>query len=83
MYFGKVNSLFKRFDIVDIKYVPQIQAYHKMQWLLFQQGVYWLTMLNDYTEIAKGCQECQKHAGIQYIPARELHLIIKPWSFGG
>lgn len=59
-------------------------ACHKMKWLLFQQkGVYWPTMLNDYIEIAKGCQECQKHAGIQHVPASELHLIIKPWSFRG
>lgn len=25
MYFVKANSLFKRFDIVNIKYVPQIE----------------------------------------------------------
>jgi hypothetical protein len=40
-------------------------------------------MLKDCIEFAKGCQECQKHAGIQRVPASELHLIIKPWPFRG
>ncbi|XP_045802291.1 uncharacterized protein LOC123895859 [Trifolium pratense] len=34
-------------------------------------------------DYAKGCQECQKHAGIQHVPASELHLIVKPWPFRG
>jgi len=59
------------------------QAGHKMKWLLFRQGVYWPTMLKDCIEFAKGCQECQKHAGIQRVPASELHSIIKPWPFRG
>jgi len=57
------------------------QAGHKMKWLLFRQGVYWPTMLKDCIEFAKGCQECQKHDGIQRVPASELHSIIKPWPF--
>jgi len=40
------------------------QAGNKMKWILFQQGVYWPTMLKDCIEFAKGCQECQKHVGI-------------------
>ncbi|XP_028213905.1 protein NYNRIN-like [Glycine soja] len=40
-------------------------------------------MLKDCIEFAKGCQECQKHAGIQHVPASELHSIIKPWPFRG
>ncbi|XP_028193320.1 uncharacterized protein LOC114378935 [Glycine soja] len=40
------------------------QAGHKMKWLLFRQGLYWPSMLKDCIEFAKGCQECQKHAGI-------------------
>lgn len=59
------------------------QACHKMKWLLFRQGVYWPTMLKDCIEFAKGCQECQKYAGIQHVPASELHSIVKPWPFRG
>ena len=59
------------------------QAGHKMKWLLFRQGVYWPTMLKDCIEFSKGCQGCQKHAGIQRVPASELHSIIKPWPFRG
>ena len=43
------------------------QAGHKMKWLLFRQGVYWLTVLKDCIEFAKGCQECEKHVGIQRV----------------
>lgn len=59
------------------------QAGHKMKCLLFCQGMYWPTMLKDCIEFAKGCQECQVHAGIQHVPASELHSIVKPWSFRG
>ncbi|XP_058725976.1 uncharacterized protein LOC131597287 [Vicia villosa] len=40
-------------------------------------------MLEDCKEFAKGCQECQVHAGIQHAPTSELHGIIKPWLFRG
>jgi ribonuclease HI len=59
------------------------QAGHKMKWLLFRQGLYWPSMLKDCIEYAKGCIECQKHAGIQHVPASELHSIVKPWPFRG
>ncbi|XP_057444291.1 uncharacterized protein LOC130736477 [Lotus japonicus] len=59
------------------------QAGIKMKWLLFRQGMYWPTIMKDCIEYAKGCQDCQKHVGIQHVPANELHLIIKPWSFRG
>ncbi|PNX94126.1 hypothetical protein L195_g017294 [Trifolium pratense] len=59
------------------------QAGHKMKWLLFRPGMYWPYMLKDCIEFAKGCLECQKHAGIQHLPANELHSIIKPWPFRG
>ena len=59
------------------------QACHKMKWLIFRQGLYWPSMLKDYIEFAKGCQGRQKHAGIQRVPASELHSIVKPWSFRG
>ncbi|KAK2450241.1 hypothetical protein QL285_009370 [Trifolium repens] len=54
------------------------QAGHKMKWLLFRQGLYWPSMLKDCIEFAKGCQECQRHSGIQHVPASELHSIVKP-----
>jgi len=59
------------------------QTGHKMKWLLFRQGVYWPTMLNNCIDFAKGCQECKKHARIQRVPASELHSIIKAWPFRG
>ncbi|CAJ2637090.1 unnamed protein product [Trifolium pratense] len=59
------------------------QSGHKMKWLLVRQGMYWPSMLKDCIDFAKGCQECQKHAGIQHVPASELHSIIKPWPFRG
>jgi len=59
------------------------QAGHKMKWFLFRQGVYWPSMLKDCIDFTKRCQECQVHAGIQHVPASELHSIVKPWPFGG
>ena len=59
------------------------QAGHKIKWLLFRRGLYWPSMLKDCIEFAKGCQECQRHAGIQHVPASELHSVIKPWPFRG
>lgn len=59
------------------------QAGHEMKWLLCRQGVYWTIMLKDCIEFARGCQEFQKHEGIQHVPASELHLIIKPCLFQG
>lgn len=32
-------------------------------------------------DFGKDCQECQVHAGIQHIPAKELHAIVKSWPF--
>jgi hypothetical protein len=55
------------------------QAGHKMKLILFRQGVHWPSMLKDYIDFAKGCQECQVHVGIQHVPASELHSIIKTW----
>ena len=52
------------------------QAGHKMKWLLFRQGVYWPTILKDCIEFSKGCQECQRHSGIQHVPASKLHSIV-------
>jgi len=43
--------------------------------------MYWSIILQDCIEFAKGCQECQKHAGIQHVPSIVLHSIVKHWSF--
>lgn len=51
------------------------QVGHKIKWLLFQQGIYWSTMLKNCIEFAKRCQECQVHADTQHIRARKLHSI--------
>jgi hypothetical protein len=59
------------------------QAGHKMKQLLFRQGLYWPSMLKECIEYVKGCQECQRHSGIQHVPASELHSIVKPWPFRG
>ena len=59
------------------------QTCHKIKWLLFREGVYWPSMLKDCIEFAKGCQECQRHAGVQHMSASELYAIIKPWPFKG
>lgn len=40
-------------------------------------------MLKYCIKFAKGFQECQVHTGIQYVPASELHAIVKPWPFRG
>lgn len=54
-----------------------------MERLLCWHGVYWPTILKDCIEFSRGCQECQKHGGIQHVPADELHSIIKPYPFRG
>lgn len=59
------------------------QVGHKMKWILFRQGMYWPTMLKDCMEFYKGCQEFQVHAGIQHVPASELHSIMKFWPYRG
>lgn len=40
-------------------------------------------MLKVCIDFAKGCQEFQIHTSIQHVPANELHVIIKPWTFRG
>lgn len=59
------------------------QIGHKMKWLLFRLRVYWQTMLKYCIDFAKGCQECQRHLGIQHVPASKSHSIVNPWPFRG
>ncbi|XP_072077837.1 uncharacterized protein [Arachis hypogaea] len=53
----------------------------KMKWVLCRNHVYWPSMIKDYIDYAKACQECQRHGAIQQIPVSELRSIIKPWPF--
>lgn len=62
---------------------PTHQVGYKMKWILFQQGVYWPTILKNYIEFSKGCKDCQRHASIQHVPATKMHYIVKPWPFIG
>lgn len=39
--------------------------------------------MKDCIEFSKGCQEFQKHVGIQHVSASELHSIVKPRQFRG
>ena len=54
------------------------QAGDKMKWILYRRRVYWPSMIKDCFEFAKSCEACQKHAGIQHVPATDLNSIIKP-----
>jgi hypothetical protein len=40
------------------------QSAHKMKWLLWRAGFYWLTMINDCFKYYKGCEACQKFGDI-------------------
>lgn len=45
--------------------------------------MYWSIMSKNCIEFVKGYQDCQKHVGIQHVPANKLHLVVKPWNFRG
>ena len=55
----------------------------KIRWLIRRHGYFWPTILSDYINYSKGCQQCQKYGSIQRIPTMELHLIVKSWPFRG
>lgn len=44
---------------------------------------YWLTIIKDFINYAKGCQDCEKHDPIQHVLAGLMNLIIKGWCFKG
>ena len=48
-----------------------------------RHGLYWPTILKDYIEYAKGCQECQKYEPLKHLPTVDLQYMIKPWPFRG
>nr|CAH66043.1 OSIGBa0107A02.4 [Oryza sativa] len=59
------------------------QSAHKIKWLLWRVGYFWLTMMEDCFRYYKGCQDCQKFGAIQRAPASAMNPIIKPWPFRG
>lgn len=59
------------------------QASEKMKWMLFRQGYYWPTILEDCINYAKSCEDCQKHGLIQQVSTSELHSMTKPGPFQG
>jgi hypothetical protein len=59
------------------------QSVPKMKWLLIGSGFYWPDMIANCFKYCKDCQVCQKFGDIQWVPAAELHPIIKPWPFRG
>ena len=54
-----------------------------MRCLIGRHGHFWPTILSDFINYSKGCQQCQKHGSIQRIPVVELHSILKSWPFRG
>jgi ribonuclease HI len=59
------------------------QSAYRMKWVIRHTRCYWPTMLEDWFEYYKGCQDCQKFGNIQRVPASALNPIIKPWPFRG
>ncbi|KAI5317265.1 hypothetical protein L3X38_036972 [Prunus dulcis] len=55
----------------------------KMRWLIRRHDYYWLTILKDFIESARGCIKCQIYDPIQRVPAEALHPVTKAWSFKG
>jgi hypothetical protein len=59
------------------------QSAPKIKRLLRRGGFYWPTMIADYFQYYKGCEECQKFGNIQLVPTAMMYSIIKPWPFRG
>jgi hypothetical protein len=59
------------------------QSAYRMKWVIRQAGCFWPTILEDFFEYYKGCQDCQRFGNIQRVPASALNPIIKPWPFRG
>ncbi|XP_059650250.1 uncharacterized protein LOC132296016 [Cornus florida] len=59
------------------------QAGIKMRWLIRRCGYYWPGMRKDCMTYAKGCIDYQKHGPMQWVPAMEMQLLVKPWPFRG
>ena len=59
------------------------QSAYKMTWIIRRTGYFWPTILEDYFEYYKGCQDCQCFGNVQKSPASAMNPIIKPWPFRG
>ena len=59
------------------------QSAYKMKWIIHRTGYFWPTILEDYFEYYKGCQDCQCFGNVQKAPASAMNPIIKPWPFRG
>jgi hypothetical protein len=59
------------------------QSAHKMNWLLWRAGFYWLTMMDDCIKYQRGCEACQRFGNLQLAPAGVMNPIVKPWPFRG
>ena len=57
------------------------QSAYKMKWIIRRTRYFWPTILEDYSEYYKGCQDCQCFGNIQKSPASAMNSIIKPWPF--
>ena len=57
------------------------QSAYKMKWVIRRSGYFWPTILEDYFEYYKGCQDCQCFGNVQKSPASAMNPIIKPWPF--
>jgi hypothetical protein len=59
------------------------QSAHKMNWLLWRVGFYWMTMMDDCIKYQKGCEACQRFRNIQLAHVGVMNSIVKPWPFRG
>jgi hypothetical protein len=59
------------------------QSAHKMNWLLWRAGFYWMTMMDDCIKYQKGCEACQRFRNIQLAHVGVMNSIVKPWPFRG
>ena len=57
------------------------QSAYKMKWIIRRTEYFWPTILEDYFEYYKGCQDCQRFGNVQKSPASTMNPIIKPWPF--
>ena len=52
------------------------QSAYKMKWIIRRTGYLWPTILEDYFEYYKGCQDYQRFGNIQKSPASAMNPII-------
>ncbi|KAL1353230.1 hypothetical protein AAHE18_06G223400 [Arachis hypogaea] len=77
------NVLFKKSVDGNLLICLGEKEAEKMKCVINRRRLHWPTIQRDCINYARSCEECQKHGSLQHIPASELHVIIKPWSFRG